>query len=561
MGTIAYNPGNEGRCGQRRRRRLATIALVTAIVAAGCGDDDDGDTAGATTSGAATSATETDTAQSDDSTSAATTATPATTATTATFDPDGTFVYAQGNDLSRMDPHRGLGGPDGVMLFPAYDRLVHVAPSGEFIPGLAESWEYSDDGTVLTMKIRQGVTFHDGATLDANAVKANIEHAKAGTETDVARDLAPIEEVRVVDPATVELVLDSPNAAMVGILSDRAGIQISPQALSSGVNLDETMVGAGPFELVDYVPGSGAQYRRFEDYWGEPAKVANLEIRILPDPTARFNAVRSGDVDAAPIAASDIEAAEGAGLQVPMKTTVSYMNIYENRSHPALQDVRVREAILYAINREAICEAVLFGHCELTDQPFPPGYFANDGSGDQILYPYDPDKARALLEEAGVSDLSLDMIVAAGQADAQAIGEAVQAQLGEVGIAVNLVPTPPNEMAAAMFVDQSAPTLVSVWSGRPDPSTTLVQRATSTGFANPGGGTTPEAEELIAASVSTMDPTEREAALKAASRQVAEDVLESVLMFPQPAFATGPGVGFEPYVTAKSEFRNVTVGG
>ena len=171
-------------------------------------------------------------------------------------DLDATFIYGYPITVSRLDPHKASISQDATTLFPVYDRLVHLSPQGRPDPGLAESWEFSDDGLTLTLHVREGVTFHDGATLDAAAVKANLDRAKGVEGSSVATDLAAMASVTVVDPMTVDITLSQPNVAIIGSLADRAGIMVSPKALADGVDLDANMVGAGPFKLVEHAPAT-----------------------------------------------------------------------------------------------------------------------------------------------------------------------------------------------------------------------------------------------------------------------------------------------------------------
>lgn len=477
-------------------------------------------------------------------------------------DLDATFVYAYPITVSRLDPHRAQISQDGTTLYPAYDRLVHVAPDGELIPGLAESWAFSDDGLVLTMQLRDGVIFHDGATFDAEAAKASLDRAVSIEGSSVATDLRSLAEVTVVDPMTIALTLTEPNVAIVGALSDRAGIQISPDAIVDGVDLDERMVGAGPFRMVSHTPGASTVFERFEDYWDadQRAQVAQLEIRVMADQVSRFNALSQGEIDATTLGANQVADAETLpGVELVMSTELQYLWLAQNRARAGQDQLAVRQALIHAIDRESICESLLFGNCVLSDQPFPPGYFAYNDEIDDVIYPYDPDLARELLAEAGVPDLELTMVIPAALPMYPEVSEAIQAQWAEVGVTVRLQTSEPSQIGDAFFLQQVSDTMLATWGGRPDPAITLVQRASATGFANPGGGTTPEMETLIAESLSTVDVDERREVLQEASREMAESALEIVVLFPQVAHAMADNVYLEPYLTAKPEFRTVSV--
>ncbi len=478
------------------------------------------------------------------------------------FDTDATFIYAYPIGVSRLDPHQASISQDGTTLFPAYDRIVHLSPQGDLIPGLAESWEFSEDGLTLTLNIREGVTFHDGATLDAEGVKTNLDRARNLEGSSVATDLGAISEVTVIDPQTVELTLSAPNVSIIGSLADRAGIMVSPQALAVEVNLDEEMVGAGPYRMTDHTPGASTTYERFDDYWDTEnvPNVAGLEIRVIADQVARLNALRTGQINATQIGQNQVQEVEGDdSIEVQLNTELQYFYVVQNRARAGQDDLRVRQAMMHGLDREAICDALLFGLCQLTDQPFPPGYFAYDDSIDDVLYPYDPELARSLLDEAGVSDLSVSMLIPAGLPTYPEMAEIIQAQWGELGIDVSIEPAEPTQLGELMFAQESADDMLASWGGRPDPAMTLNQRMSADGFANPGGHTTDSMTEAIEQSTSIGDPDERQAALQAGSREVAESVLEMVVLFPQIPYGMAEGVVFEPYLTAKPEFRNVGI--
>ena len=240
-------------------------------------------------------------------------------------------------------------------------------------------------------------------------------------------------------------------------------------------------------------------------------------------------------------------------------TELAYTYVVQNRARANQDDVRVRQALLYGLDREAICENLLDGQCLITDQPFPPGYFAYNEDIPQVLYPYDPDKARELLDEAGVSELTLSMLTPAGLPTFPEIAEVIQAQWAELGITVNIQPTDPTSLGEEMFAQEKADTMLAGWGGRPDPAMTFIQRAGPDAFANPGGVTTDKMVELIGQATSIADPAEREAALKAGSQEMAESVLEMVILFPKVPYVTQSNVVFQPYLSSKPEFRDVAI--
>lgn len=531
--------------------RFARSLIVAAgvLIAASCGGDDDGDDT--------TSAT-------DPSTSATAGATVASAAggMSPGTDTGAGFVYAYPVTVSNLDPHLASISQDGTTLFPAYDRLIHSTPDGELIPGLAESWEFNADATELTLAIRRGVTFHDGAALDAEAVKTSLDRAKSLESSVAATDLQTVATVDVIDPMTVRLTMSAPSASIVGPLSDRAGIIISPQALADGVDLQARMVGAGPYRMIEHVPGATTTFELFEDYWntGERPAIATLEIRVIADSATRYNALVSGQIDATSIDPNQVPDLERtAGFTVVPSTQIAYFFLAQNRSLAMQDDVRVRQAFVHALDREGMCEALLNGMCEVTDQPVPPGHPVYDDSIDQVLYEFDPERTRTLLAEAGAQDLTLSMVIPAALPPYPAMAEVIQAQFADVGITLDLTQVEPPQIGNNFFVEQATEAMLAQRGGRPDPAMNWMQRAGAEGFANPGGVTTERMTEILDASNAEPDLAARTDLLVEGSREMAESVLEIPLMYPVVPYAMRSDVSWTPFVSSILEFRDVTV--
>ncbi len=306
-----------------------------------------------------------------------------------------------------------------LITFALFDPLVWWLPGKEgaasqFHPGLATSYTVSADATTYTFKLRTDVTFHDGTKFDATAVKATYDHVvdPATKSKSGLGALGPYKETKIIDPATVQIVFSAPNA---GFLHQQAagnfGI-ISPTALAKygATGFGNHPVGTGPFIFSEYVSGDHLTLKNNPDYkWGPaalgsgPAKLSELTFRIVPDDSGRYNALQAGQLQIAMnLPANDISAASKAGkftqLTVPSIGTPSGMPI--NVSKFPTDDIKVRQAIMYAVDQEKLTKDVLFGvdvpaHSVLT--PITPGY----SKPSSTLYSYNPDKANALLDSAG----------------------------------------------------------------------------------------------------------------------------------------------------------------
>ncbi len=536
--------------------RLMTLLAAFALVAGACGDTDDAEVGvddpvdvvdeGATvdTGGDTGVATE------DGSNEVA--------APEGDVDPDATLRFSYTVGPSRFDPARATSSFDNTSLFLTYDRLIHQAPDASAVPGLATDWEFVDDGTALVLDLREGVTFHDGTPFDAEAVKANIDRGLTLEGASVTAELEVIESVEVVDPMTVRLNLSGDGASLPLVLSDRAGMMVSPAAFDNP-DLDRSPVGAGMYEVTEYQEDSLIVYERYDDYWDpDAAGVERIEFVIQPDAVTRLNAIRSGQVDLTFVDPQQDQEARDAGLNVDQHTGLAFYHIQLNRDREWFADPLVREAMNHAIDRDAIVEGLLFGIGNASAQSFPEGYFAYDPETGTDSYPFDPDRARELLAEAGYPDgFSFEYIVPAVPLIVQ-LAEATQAQLAEVGIDAQIRQVEPVQTADIFYSNEEGDALIAPWGGRPDPSQTLNLLYSDRGFSNPGRHTTPEMMETFEATLEVQPTEERAADLQAASAQVVADALDVAIYFPvTPWVYTDEVTGYVEWISGKPELRGV----
>jgi peptide/nickel transport system substrate-binding protein len=480
---------------------------------------------------------------------------------TARTDPNASARFALATGVTRFDPHRATSSYDNTWLFPVYDRLIHMSPSGAPIPGLAEAWHFGPDGAYLELALRAGVRFHDGAAFDAAAVAANMHHAKTVLGSSVKAELTHIQRVEVVDPLRVRLHLDKPDAALPLILSDRAGMMVSPAALDDP-GLDLRGVGAGPFRHVEFRLGDRSVYQRFDGYWRpQDAGVAQLELLLIPDCTTRLNAVRSGQVDGTTIATLQIDQAKRYGLAVQTGVGLEVLHVQLNRTQSEFGDRRVRQALNHAVDRQRIVRAIAFGKGEPSSQDFPTGYLAHDPLAGTDYYDYDPERARSLLADAGLPNgFSFQLIVPNIQSFLP-LFEALQYQLAEVGIDAEPWVLEGAQISERFYGKREGDAALVTWGGRPDPSQTIDLLFTPGALPNPGDHSTPGVIRLAALARQEIDTSLRPARLQAASREIVEQALDLVLFLPASTFALRRNVdGMRVWASGnKPEFRGITV--
>ncbi len=325
------------------------------------------------------------------------------------------LVYGLTLAPSGIDPHVNASAELGIPLTSVYDTLIYQDPeSGDFVPGLAESWEVSEDGRVYTFHLRRDVTFHDGMPFNAQAVKANLDRV-ADPETRSQKAvfmLGPYERTEVIDEYTVAIHLREPFAPLLDSLSQVYLGMASPKALRQwGPDYQFHQVGTGPFKFVEYVPNDHLTIARNPDYrWG-PSVFANrgaayldeVVFRFYTDPATRAMALESGEVhvmgEVPPLDARRLSQDERFRLYaVPIPGQP--LQFFFNTAKSPTDDLRVRQALLYATDREAIVNAVFGGLSPVAHGPLTratPGYDPTV----EGMYPYDPERARALLDEAG----------------------------------------------------------------------------------------------------------------------------------------------------------------
>ena len=477
---------------------------------------------------------------------------------TGTADPQAVFRWANAVGLSRFDPHRATSSNDNTHLFLTYDRLVHTDADGQPVPGLATEWAFTADGLALDLTLREGVTFHDGTPFDAAAVQANIERAKTVEGSAVAPELATVESAEVTGPHSVRLHLSAPNAALPLVLSDRAGAMVSPVAFDDP-ELDQNPVGAGMFRVTSYQPGARISYRAAPDYWDpEAVRVAGIDMSIYTDPVTRLNALRTGEVDATVLSPDQVEEARATGIRVEPGRTTNFWYFQPNRARSEFGDVRVRQALWHAIDRQALVDALARGYGKLSAQPVPEWSSAHDPDIGPDPYPHDPQRARDLLAEAGLADGFTFEALVATSPDVQRHAEAIQADLAAVGITMEMRVLEGAQITDVFFGREEGDLLLGPGGGRPDPAQTTGLRYTPGGFMNPGDHTTPDLERVQQEVLTATDPQRRTAAFHELMAAFVDAAPEVILYYATPPVALSPQVlHFAPGLADRPEFRGV----
>ena len=330
-----------------------------------------------------------------------------------------------------------------------YDSLLKITPDGSYEPMLATKWKYSDENTKLHLDLREGVTFTDGAPFDGKAVKANLEAVKNGTGVSAAA-FASVESIDVESATKVTLELSEPDPGLIRQLALPGGMMASPAALGTD-GLKATPVGSGPYILDTAKSTATVEYvfNRNPDYWDAKAMPFDtLILKPVLDPTARLNAVRSGQADGAAGDAINIAEAKSAGLTVTESPGPGFQGLFildrDGSVVPELGNLKVRQAINYAIDSKGILNALFDGKGTQTGQVFNPLSTPWDDSLNNA-YPYDPKQAKKLLAEAGYPNgFTLPM----PEPFVANLTPILEQQLADVGITVQYITVAPQERYA-----------------------------------------------------------------------------------------------------------------
>lgn len=348
-----------------------------------------------------------------------------------------TVIIAATSDPVSMDPQISRDIPSMIVYTQMYEKLFVMDDTLTPTPWLAESYEFSDDSLSLTIKLKEGITFHNGEELKANDVAFTILRAK--TEAAVSSLVDPVSDVVVIDDYTVEVQMSQ---VFVPILTYLAQDSLSIMCESAwdeyGYDIADNPIGTGPYEFVSITLGDSVQLKRYEDYWGEPAVTENAMIRTIPESASRLLEVESGGVNVAyDIAPSDVPTAESSDemfLVRDLNLSTAYMGF--NCDDEILGDVKVRQAINYALDLESVVTAVYTGAGAVSNAPM--GDIVWGVNENLTPYDQDLDKAKELLAEAGYPDGFEVNLWTNDNSQRIQIAEIVQNQLAAVGIDVTV---------------------------------------------------------------------------------------------------------------------------
>jgi peptide/nickel transport system substrate-binding protein len=419
----------------------------------------------------------------------------------------GTLRIGLNEDPDALDPARGGSFVGRVVFAAVCDKLVDIDAQNNFVPQLATAWSWSADNLALTLTLRDGVKFHDGETMTAEAVKANLERYRSAPESVRKGELKPVSSVEIVDPHTIRLHLAQPYAPLVAVLADRAGMMISPKALGRDVTPD--LPCAGPFKLIERIAQDRIVVDRFPGYWNADAvKLDRIVYQPIPDTTVRLVNLQAGQLDMVErLGPTDVATVKkNPKLTLISQTALAYYTLSINlAADTPLKNPLVREALEDAIDRNVINQVVMDGQFSPSNQFEAPG--SRYWDPDHPVPPRDLAKAKALLKQAGVEHPGFNLTVGNSPVEQQ-VGLVIQSLAGEAGFDVKLRAMEANALVASgKSGDYHA--MVVIWSGRPDPDGNVAIWLACDGFLNWGKYCNPKFDDLLARARGVTDVAQR----------------------------------------------------
>ncbi|MGH8689843.1 MAG: ABC transporter substrate-binding protein [Burkholderiales bacterium] len=433
-------------------------------------------------------------------------------------------------DPDILDPTMARTFVGRIVFAGLCDKLFDLDEKLNIVPQLATGYEWSADNKSLIIKLRSGVTFHDGEKMDAAAVKYNLERHKSMKGSNRRGELAVVSSVDALDASTVRINLSAPFAPLLAVLTDRSGMMVSPKAAeTAGEKFGARPVCSGPFRFVERVAQDRMVLERYPGYWNKgQIHFDRVVYTPIVDATVRLANLRSGQLDFIErVAPSDIPGIRGdSRFKVARIVEIGYQGITINigksdlaQKNPLGKDARVREAFELSLDRDAIVKVAMDGEAVPGNQWVAP---TNQYYGRSAPLPRrDVERAKQLLREAGVPNPSFTLMTAT-TSDAQRIAQVVQAMAKDAGFDVKIQST---EFATSLNMADKGQfeAYVLAWSGRADPDGNLHTMLACKGPTNYAGYCKQDVEALIDESRTSLDPKKRAAAYDRIAAQVQKD--------------------------------------
>ncbi|XOK59097.1 ABC transporter substrate-binding protein [Paenibacillus elgii] len=439
----------------------------------------------------------------------------------------GSVVVIVPQDPDYLDPHLAVAAGTSEMMFNVYEGLLKPNEKGEIYPAIAKSYDIAPDGLTYTFKLREGVKFHNGNAVTAEDVKYSYERL-AGKETGkpLSPAFASVQSIEVPDAATVVIKLKENNASFLTSLT----ASVIPKGYQDS---NKKPVGTGPFRFVEYLPGQRLVIEKNKDYYiKDVPSLDKVEFRIIPDQEAALAALKSGEADIFPRIGT--EKLEGLGPE--FQTVSAPQNLVQlmtyNIERKPFDDIRVRQAINYAVDRDEIIEGVALGKGTKLGSNMSPIMSRYYLDGLQDTYKYSTEKAKSLLAEAGYKDgFSATLSVPSNYQFHVDTAQVIAQQLGKVGIKLKIEPVEWAVWLDRVYKGRDYDLTIIGLDGKLDPNDILNKYASDSknNFFN---YKSPEFDKALKLGLTELDPNKRAEAYKQAQTILTKEAAAVYIMDP-----------------------------
>jgi peptide/nickel transport system substrate-binding protein len=446
-------------------------------------------------------------------------------------------TIALSGNPSTLDPHKSFNGFVFTVTNQVYETLVHRSADGSLEPRLATGWEMVSD-TVYEFTLREGVIFHDGTPFNAEAVKFSLERLlNPDTQAIGSFIITMVQSVEVVDEYTVRVTTEAPFAPLPAHLSHPVTAIVSPAA--AGGDLGAQPVGTGPFVFESQVTGSEIRLSANPDYWGGEPTIQDVVLRVIPEVGTQVVELQAGTIDlmsnVPPERFDDFE--ENQAITVDRFLGWGSVYLGYNVEHPVLDDPQIRRAVALAIDRESMIDTLREGQAESADTMIPETVFGSNADVQPI--PYDPERARRVLQEAGFDtpvEISLNTFETA---ETRQIATAIQAQLSEIGIDLSVEVTDYGAFARATGESDHALWLTTWGTVTLDADYTLyaLLHSSQTNGDNRSNYRNAQVDQWLEEARRTSDNESRRELYARVHQQVQEDLPYLTLYYPLSSYA------------------------
>lgn len=431
------------------------------------------------------------------------------------------LIAAIAGEPDQLDPHKTSAYFSFEVLENVFDTLVEPDAALEMRPALAESWDVSPDQLSWTFHLRPGVTFHDGSPLHADDVEFSYRRIIDEKLANVDK-FSAVTDVQAVDPLTIVIRLKQPTPNLLTNLGGFKGMAIVQRRNVESGAIATRPIGTGPFVFQSQKSGDSITLTANPSYWGGAPKIPGVTFRFITEPSTALSALQAGEIDWTDAIPTQrvAQLRDDDSLHLAVTASNDYWYLALNEAHKPWDDVRVRRAVAYGIDRDAIVQATSYGTAAANQLAIPEG---NPWYTEYRRYRYDPDTARRLLDEAGVSGADLDMLVTGEYPETVTAAQVIADNLAPLGITVNI-----RTVDFATWLDEQNSgkfdMLIMGWLGNIDPDDFYYAQHHTNGTSNAQKFSDPEVDRLLDAGRVETDRRARFEDYRRAAHIIADEV-------------------------------------